>query len=254
MALRCENFKGILTTVHENQRWIAQARCKQWPCAYCAQQNAKIWQARIIQHINTHNLNWSWFTLTAHSKKRTASASLKNLREAWDKLRKRIRRHFPDIEKIHYVRVYERHQSGAYHLHCIISVLWDDIKQRTQKNGKVVSYSAWLAKTAKELKIGYYTHAANFTDKHAGYIAGYVAKYMTKQIDPAESRVRMIQASQGWTNEKPQSEYNWQVWNNYGERDYNVDLHHKRTVIDLNEKKELSYDDFLIVDYYPVVF
>jgi len=251
MSLFCENFKALLTTVNDGERWLVRARCKQWTCAYCARVNAKVWQARIIKHVNNHDLQWSWFTLTAHSKKQTPETSLKNLRSAWEALVKRIKRKFKQVEKVHYVRVYERHKSGAYHLHCIISVHFDDIRIRTSKKGKKTSYSAWLAKAAKDLKIGYYTHAANFDGHHAGYIAGYVAKYMTKQTPEDSRRVRMIQASQGWTNEKLASDYNWRVWNNYTVYDLKLDLANCVDVIDLSTGNQLSYDDFLQSDYYP---
>lgn len=241
-----------MTTRTNDMRWIVRARCKQWSCLYCAGRNRKIWQARIINFINESDMKWGWFTLTAHSKKRTPEESLKNLRSAWEKLVKRIKRKYKHIGKIHYVRVFERHQDGAYHLHCIISIHWDDLTVRKSRNGKEVSYSRWLARTARELKIGYYTHAANFNGAHAGYIAGYVTKYMTK-FDPLPGiRVRNVQCSNGWPDKYEKSDYQWECHDAYWFQDFTKDLEDGVTVIDLNEKREVNTDDFIYEPFYPV--
>lgn len=255
MASQCDNFNAILTTTTaENQRWIVPARCKQWTCSYCAQRNRAIWQARIIDHINKNSeLQWSWFTLTAHSKKRGEEKSLANLRGAWDALIKRIKRKYSSVDKIHYCRVFEKHKDGSYHLHCIISIHWQDLRIRQSKDGSKVSYSAWLAKSARELKLGYYTHAANFDEQHAGYIAGYVVKYMTKHEAKSDfGRVRHIQTSQGWTNEKPQSEYDWKIWEAYTMTDWIIDEYHKRQVVNLSNKEIVTSDMFLDGKTYPL--
>jgi len=259
MALKCENFHGILTTETDKNILLARARCKQWTCAYCAQKNRQIWRARIIDFINKNDtLNWSWFTLTAHSKKRGANASLKNLRDVWQKLIQRIQRHFKDVKKIHYVRVFEPHKDNSYHLHCIISVHWDDIKTRKsrKKDHADTTYGKWLAKTAKDLKIGYYTHAANFEGQHAGYIAGYVVKYMTKisrEQKEEIGRIRHIQTSQGWPKWKPEAKHNWSITVGIFERDLRHSIEIQKPIFDLSESREITSDDFLDGYVYPSI-
>lgn len=253
---RCENFDGVLlaTDTDSNQRLITTVRCKQWTCSYCAKQNAKQWRAKIIHHINEVGGDWSWFTLTAKGGKRTAKSTLANLRQAWDRLVKRIKRKFSDLDKLHYCRVYEQHKNGAYHLHCIISVHWDDIKIRKQRNGKEVKYSDWLAKTAKKLDIGYYTHADNFEGEHAGYIAGYVAKYMTKMSATMKAevgRVRHIQTSQGWTKKEVDKKYKWEVHSAYFDKDFYHDTKNGLSVIDIQTGEKITTDTFLTRSYYP---
>ena len=258
MSGYCKNFNAIITTKDGNTRLVTRTRCKMWTCEYCASINRKIWRARIIDHINKHkDLDWSWFTLTAHSKKRGAVKSIANLRGAWDKLLKRIKRKYSHIDKIHYVRVFEEHKDGSYHLHCIISLKWQNLKIRTQKNGKIVSYDAWLAKQAKDLKIGYYTHAANFDGKHAGYIAGYVTKYMTKlsvSMKDELGRIRHIQTSQGWRKFENESELDWTMKSGYYEDDLIEDMKSKVKVLDIQTGQYITYDDFEYTYVYPIEF
>lgn len=254
----CENFNAIITAKDGNTRLLTRTRCKMWTCAYCANINRKIWQARIIEHINQNkDLDWSWFTLTAHSKKRGAKSSIKNLRGAWDKLIKRIKRKYSQIDKIHYIRVFEEHKDGSYHLHCIISLKWQNIKIRASKDGSSTSYDKWLAKQARELKIGYYTHAANFDGKHAGYIAGYVVKYMTKlsvTMKQELGRIRHIQTTQGWTKFENENPLDWNMKSGYYEDDLIEDIKSKTKVLDIQTGQYVTYDDFLDTYIYPPEF
>lgn len=245
MAIYCDKYRGILSGIDGNDRKLIRLRCKMWSCRYCAEINRNIWRARIIAHINEIGGNWSWFTLTAHRQKRGSKLSLQNLRDATDKLFKRIRRKFG---KVHYCRVFEKHKDGSYHLHCIISVHFDDIKTRHQKDGKKVKYSAWLKKTATELSLGYYTHADNFEGEHAGYIAGYVAKYLTKidnEFRQELGRVRHIQTSQNWYNKKPDNptpHIHWDWKNGYHWTDYLWDTEANGLVLVI----DITNDDYLI--------
>lgn len=260
MADYCENFKALISAkdAEAGTHLLARTRCKMWTCEYCANRNRKIWQARIISHINNHNdLRWSWFTLTAHSKKRGAKNTIKNLRGAWDRLIKRIKRHFPDVPKIHYLRVYEQHKDLSYHLHCIISVHWNDLKIRKSKSGKETSHSLWLDAQCVSLKIGYYSHAANFVGKHAGYIAGYVTKYMTKMSISFKSelgRIRHIQPSQAWQKAENQSKLEWRMIGAYYENNLIEDIKTKTTTIDVNTGEIINHDAFITTYVYPPEF
>lgn len=215
----CENFNALAMNEKSEEILLARLGCGQWTCEYCARKLRNQWRARIINAINNLGGNWSWFTLTAHSKKRGAVKSIENLRGAWDTLMKRMKRKYGQFE---YIRVYEQHKDGSFHIHAIANFHFDDIKKRKPKNGKNVNYSKWLAKTAKDLLIGYYTHADNIPETaHGGYVASYVTKYMTKMagefIDYL-GRVRRIQPSQGFpklpkNGEKWQFKAHWDIDN-----------------------------------------
>lgn len=201
MAYQCKNFNGLAISEDDKTYKVAQIGCGQWSCEYCAQKLTSMWRARIINAINELGGLWTWFTITAHSKTRGGYASITNLRNAWEKLVKRMKRKFG---KFAYVRVFEQHKDGSFHIHAIASFHFGDIKTRVSKAGTKnetkTTYSSWLASTAKELKIGLYTHADDIDDtKHAGYVSSYVTKYMTKMSGDFIKfigRVRRIQASQ----------------------------------------------------------
>jgi len=174
---------------------------------------------------------------------------------------KRIKRHFKDVKKIHYLRVYEQHKNGAYHLHCIISVHWDDLKVRVSvdKDGNETqtSHSTWLDKQCRDLKIGYYSHADNFRGKHAGYIAGYVTKYMTKMsfiMKKELGRVRHIQPSQGWTKFEDEAKYKWKMESGIYEKDIIHAIRTGQKILDLNTGEYITIDNLIDYAVYPNEF
>lgn len=200
MAYACPKFSGLAYSEDDKNYKIAQIGCGQWNCEYCAQKLSSKWRAKIINGINELGGVWTWFTLTAHSKKRGGYASITNLRNAWDTLIKRMKRRFG---KFAYVRVFEQHKDGSFHIHAIANFHFLDIKIRVSRKDKSeTKYSVWLQKNAKDLKLGLYTHADDIADdKHAGYVASYTTKYMTKMSGDFIKflgRVRRIQASQNW--------------------------------------------------------
>lgn len=200
MAYTCSKFSGLAYEADDKSYKIAQIGCGQWSCEYCAQRLSAKWRARIINGINELGGIWTWFTITAHSKKRGGYASITNLRNAWDTLIKRMKRRF---DKFAYVRVFEQHKDGSFHIHAIANFHFKDIKIRiSRKDKSETKYSVWLQANAKDLKLGLYTHADDMpSDKHAGYVASYVTKYMTKMSGDFVKfigRVRRIQASQNF--------------------------------------------------------
>lgn len=253
----CPNFQSLLVGIDGEKLLIVRTRCKMWTCPHCATINQKMWRARIIQHISENNhLNWTWFTLTAHSKKR-GLASLASIRRAWDTLIKRMKRKYG---KFQYCRVFERHLDGSYHLHAIASFHFNDIKERkSRSDGTKTKYSVWLKKNASELKLGYYTHADDILTTHAGYIASYVTKYMTKLSDIAKEeygRVRRIQVSQGWTKWQKDigEKMVWQLEGGIFEQDLDNARRADVYYVDLNTGEKLSYDNFSEHIVYPPEF
>jgi hypothetical protein len=250
----CPKFQAIILAVENNKILVGRTRCKMWTCPYCAVVNQKMWRARIIEHINTSDCKWTWFTLTAHSKKR-GIASLANIRAAWDTLVKRMKRMFG---KFQYCRVYERHKDGSYHLHAIASFHFGDIRERkARKDGTKTKYSVWLKTNATALHLGYYTHADDIERAHGGYIASYVTKYMTKLSDAAYSefgRIRRIQVSQGWTKWLVNKTGMWQVDSGVYEQDVLDAGKDGYVYVDIDTGEKLSYDNFIDHVIYPPEF
>ena len=259
----CKNFKALVTSYDENGNMlVARTRCKQWTCSYCATQLTKQWRARLIDFIKKTGGKWGWFTLTAKSTTRTAEKSLQNLRGVWDTLIKRMKRKYG---KFHYCRVYEPHKDGAYHLHCIVSLNFDDIKYRQPRKRnedgskkKPVPYSQWLYDQAKDLKIGWYTHADNFGDSfHSGGIASYITKYVTKLTKKQKSeigRVRHIQCSQGWDKLKKLSNGGWEMTSGIYQVDLDKMMDANKHIIDVTTGEKVTYDDFVDSYVYPEEF
>lgn len=210
----CENFKALAVQKYEggmDKRIAVRLRCGMWTCEYCAMRNRAIWRAKIIHHIFNTDCDWCWFTITAHRYARGAQKSVANLRGAWDALMKRTKRKFGDFQ---YVRVYEKHADGSYHIHAIASFNFGDtyIRKSRKKNHthKKVSVSRWLQKNCFELGLGMITHAEDIKKPefdgeikpvHAGYVASYITKYVVKldaQTKNEFGRIRHIQTSQKW--------------------------------------------------------
>lgn len=255
-AQYCKNFSAVLLATDEiGNRLVTRTRCKQWTCTYCANINRRQWNARIIDHINKTGGKWTWWTLTAHSKARGAYHSLKNLRRAHDRIMKRMKRRFG---KFDYVRVYEPHADGSYHMHAIGSFHFGDIRLRESVDGEQTKYSKWLDETAEDLKIGWYTHADDIdASKHGGYIASYVTKYIVK-FSPEQKdeigRVRHIQTSQGWAKLESEKKYKWVMKSGIYADDLAQAIEEKKDVIDIQTGEKITSDNFATTYIYPPEF
>lgn len=165
---------------------LMQPPCKCWNCPSCAARNARRWIARIIHGCNRMDTvnGWHMFTLTAHRKMRGRDASVKNLREGWKKLYNRIRRKY---KTNHYVKVWEMHMDGTFHLHGLIDA---------------VIQTRWLKNNAAECGMGYQVEIHPVDN--AGQVAGYIAKYFLKseaQQNEGEQfpkNLRRIEVSRSW--------------------------------------------------------
>lgn len=242
----CPNFKGALVGTDASGKRVATiARCKSWYCPPCAEKNKKRWLAVLLNYINTHHgTGWAWFTLTAHENthEETGEYSLKNISQMWDRLIKRMKRKYG---KFQYCRVYERHESGAFHLHCIASFTFDDLVVRNEGKKNEYKDSPWLRSNARGLKIGYMTHADNLEGKETGRVAFYATKYMVKLEDaerPLWGRVRRIQTSRGikYKSVSP-SAYIWKLKSGLYLRDVAFG---REGVFLINEGKVLDLDYF----------
>lgn len=186
-----------------NKAILLHATCHLWSCETCALRNARIWIARIIAGCNRLDGEWSLLTLTAHRKWRK-DKSIENLRQGWKKLINRViyeakKNDYP----LYYVRVWEQHKDGSFHLHVLIN----------QNFG-----SRWAKNASSECGMGYQADWRKVDN--AGQAAGYVAKYTLKNASVARGEVewpkglRRIEASRNWPKlpEKyKENDYMWMI-------------------------------------------
>lgn len=174
---------------------FGKGTCQRWNCESCGARNAKRWIARIIKGCNTHADDWYFCTITADEKWRGKHSSLLNLRRNWPKLRKRLAR----LAKKHgvalvYVRVWEAHKDGSFHMHLITNF---PVEER------------WLKDNSKTSGMGY--QAKSEKAKNPGQVAGYISKYMVKSLPNAThypKGARRIEVSENWVRwNKKESEW-----------------------------------------------
>lgn len=226
--ISCARYSGIARAENSEKKYVAQLRCKQWDCAYCARQNALQWRAAIIDYINkSSHTQWSFWTVTVPARvhnhediEARYSIGLALIQASWDKLMKRAKRY---LGKFEYVRVIETHTSGAPHIHLLASVFMSDSVLKHRHDGSQYHHSAWLKENATACGFGYIHDCQNIVNtsertdvQNAGYVASYVAKYMTKDDSKDDSfrkkmRVRKIQTSRGIKRLNLSSDLSWEV-------------------------------------------
>lgn len=187
-AIACEECETLnrpyLVGVSEQDRIAILLRppCKMWKCKTCAARNARRWLAKIINHVNLYaTANWQFVTLTAHENWRGVVASVKNIRNGWRKLYNRLLRRYGQF---YYLKVWESHKDGSFHLHLLLSI-------KLKKS--------FLKKHARQCGMGYQVDIQGI--RNAGRAAGYVAKYFLKSevIGNYPRGLRRIEASRNWT-------------------------------------------------------
>lgn len=173
-----------LTAIDHKDRSIIKIRgqCGLWSCPVCGAKNGKRWLARMLHGMNTlKRRNWFILTITAHEKWRGREASVKNIRQGWKKLYNRMRRKYKQTS---YVKVWEFHEDGSFHLHIIYG----------RKVGK-----RWLKDNSRQCGMGYMVDSS--ASKNPGMVAGYAAKYLLKSFEFADkypSGMRRIEVSRDW--------------------------------------------------------
>lgn len=219
----------------------------------------------MLQVENDPEKKWTFFTFTLQAKDhKQGVSSLHYWRNSWDKLMKRLKREYGNFD---YVRVFEQHKSGAFHVHMLASCRPDDLREVIREDGKRVHTSKIVKAHLTSLKLGYIhdckpleedgTHEQS---SYAALVSAYLAKYLTKDIQgdvreilKAENmgRVRMIQTSQGfaqtptqegdrvWTVGPIRESEAIEIWHN------NIDVR------DVDRRITLTDDDFYGYDHYP---
>ena len=118
---------------------------------------------------------------------------------------KRIRRVFGKVE---YVRVYEKHKTGAFHAHIIMSNLSRRVAYRRTRSGQstytpvdgrgkqIWSLATWFSRQARECKMGYRVDVQEIVGIQK--VVNYVCKYITKEGQAFDEKgLRRIQTSRG---------------------------------------------------------
>lgn len=187
----CPRSKKVITGLdyERNVAVYLDTQCKTYECPVCRDCIRKIHQARIIygtkEHAPWQGLRWSFVTLTSHEKVRDPAGSLRLMQLALPRWRKRMKRRYGDFD---YVMVFERHASGAAHVHMLINCPVS--KKHVRRHARAVG-------------LGY---MADVQALHAPAAAGkYVAKYLSKSLAEAEfpKRFKRVRYSRGWPDLPP---------------------------------------------------
>lgn len=219
--------------VDESRNHIQYAKggCGMWACDACGLKNAKRWIARIIDGCNHIEVaEWHFATVTAHRKWRGSIKSLENLRRNWHKLRKRLLELAKKQgELLYYVRVWEAHKDGSFHLHLITNAR---------------ATTRWLKDNSAQCGLGYQAKMDEVVN--AGQAAGYVAKYMLKSSEFASAYpkgARRIEVSRNWIGWKSSGSGDWYFLKSFEDAKYHAEKYRNLnyTVLDkvlkLEQKK-----------------
>ena len=271
MSLKyCPNYSVPLKGKdYENSEIVVyRARCKLWSCEYCANINRRVWQARIWKEVErSKSEQWTFFTFTLlgeyHGHAESLKSSLLKWRDVWDKLMKRLKREYG---KFRYLRVFETHKDGTFHVHMLADVVVSDAVERVNNNGKVVYESETILGHLNALELGWIHDCkpivADGRDdgSYMALVASYVAKYLTKDIQGAVrdaiksaglNRIRMIQTSHAWAKlETGGNIHEWEAepvkWAEF-DRYKGVGVN----VRDVDRGNVVTSSDFHNYDYYP---
>jgi len=218
----CPNFNLIATTqVKPELMWLTRLRCGMWSCEFCAAKNQAIWRAFLREKLPQVSRNWYLVTLTAASYTRSEQSSYKNLQAGIDKLMKRARRVWKNIE---YVRAFEKHPtSEALHAHFIMSGLSTCVSVLTRKTGVRVcrpvfdrksrrgywTVQTWWKIAAFQCGMGYQVDVKNVGVDRASW---YVTKYLTKELQGITVKgLRHVQTSRNIGSPETGNNHTWQV-------------------------------------------
>jgi len=185
---------------------MKRVRCGSWQCSYCARENRRLWAAHLRHRLPRVSPDWWFLTLTAHENTRTPENSLQNIRSNIDRLFKRLRRIYANIQ---YCRVFEVHEKGAFHAHFILTGISNRVQKTILKNGAEMfratdepkgkgnwSIRVWFRRTCRQFGMGYMVDC----DKVDGItqVVSYIVKYLTKKKQNFFAKnLRRVQTSQG---------------------------------------------------------
>jgi hypothetical protein len=252
----CPNFNLMAYRQDPVRGWIAfRLRCKSWRCPYCAIENQKMWRKHLKRRIIDLGGEWYFGTITAPAWNRTPEKTLEVIRANFDRFMKRLKRVFK--KGVQYVRIYEKHEKGAFHLHIILSGLSPKVERYKARSGStafkpasdtkkagVWAIKTWWKKTLSKCGCGY---IADIKPIPAVQAIGYVTEYMTKTAqDYSVKNLRRIQTSRGIGSPNERSVEIWAV----SEVIWGGSIGHQ-SFIDLSTKTKIPAEYWLDHIVYP---
>lgn len=164
---QCDNgiwLKADTDIMGASQVWYSPP-CKLKSCEECSKKRRVSIVVRIMSCVhNNPDMYWYFVTFTSRPKVHktmTSEQSKKVLQSAWSRLRKRLNRRF---KQLFWVKVWERHKSGIFHLHAIIGT-------------NIPMSQRYIKENAFETGMGYQIKRIPLEGNNHVW---YVAKYSTK--------------------------------------------------------------------------
>jgi len=206
-----------------------------------------MWRKFLGQKLAKLGRIWWFGTITAPSWLRTPETSLKAIRTNFDRFMMCLKRVFQ--KDVDYVRIYEKHVDGAFHLHIIISGLSERVERYRARSG-IMSFrphtgntleatwhiQTWWKKTLAKCGCGYIAEVKIIPTSIA---VKYIVTYMHKEQQNFNAKyLRRVQTSRGIGSPKPERLFVWQV----DERIYGGNINHMSfTDMDTGERIPAEY-------------
>lgn len=252
----CPNFNDMCYRKDDKRGWItARVRCKSWQCEFCVPKNRQMWRAFLGKKLAKMDVIWWFGTITAPAWHRTPETSLKAIRTNMDRFIKRLKRVFKS--GVEYVRIYEKHKTGAFHLHIIISGLSERVERYKARSGQMAfrvllrtgldrswHIQTWWKKTLAKCGCGYIAEIKIIPTFQA---VRYITKYMTKAAqDFNVKHLRRIQTTRGIGSPKNSSGEKWRVDN----RIWGANINYQ-AFVDLDTGERIPADYWKDFEAYP---
>jgi len=251
----CSGFRGIAVTDFKDGRGIIRLRCKQWSCEYCAKANQSMWRNHLLKTMTPISDHWTMLTVTCMGDDHRNMVTLKRLMTNFDRLMKRLKR---DYGKFEYVRVYEQHKSGEFHMHILASIqIESEISEWCyDEQGRIkyvgIHYQTILAHVM-DCDLGEIFDCKPIVDESGNnassvYAVRYISKYLTKAIGATMPKgTRRIQTSQKIGSPKITSALEWKM-----KSGVYIDDIESSNWYDMNKQgAKITYDDFTEWFIYP---
>lgn len=264
--MTCNRIKGILLSKDFSQGEITLKRvtCKMWECPACGPINAIRWRAYLLKRFNETSLGlqkWCFYTITAHKNAhKTPETSILNLQQVWKRLYDRLRRRFKG-KRLEYVRVFEPHKSGRFHMHILINTGLEYDKHDFIVKGYLDEFRhpecVWLRRCCASIGGGWRVHIrrvwdANTRTENIGLVVGYILKYMGKSF--AEFRFpknqRRIQTSR-YIGSPDTDAKGRGTWEHMREISLETVLRSDRPIVDVTTNQRVVPALFEGEHYYP---
>jgi hypothetical protein len=198
-------------------------------------------------------------TVTARAKNHRFGTTLEAIIANWDKLLKRLKRQWGEFQ---YVRVYERHKSGEFHAHMLVSYYPSDSELKTSYRA-IKGIERYRGSAHKELKrhswesgLGFIVdfspirHGDIEDYKHkTNRIVAYVTKYMTKGLGDLPHGTRRVQTSRLIGTNKDMENNDVWILRHFI---YETDIDDMGKILDVSRKYDVTYDDFERAPVYPI--